>query len=84
MSCVCGKVELCFSLSRCVIRLCISGVKFGLQDFMLPLGMLFLSALFMIMLNCLVVASMFVIGVLFSVVNCCSVSSVYSVHFAFL
>ena len=53
-------------------------MKLGLCDLMLPLGMCFLSAFCMIVLNVCTGVLMFVIGVLFNIAKCCSVSSLKS------
>ena len=44
MSWLKGVREVCFKVSLCLMRPCISGVKLGLCDFLLPRGMCFLSA----------------------------------------
>lgn len=76
MSCVWGLGDVFLSVSRCLIRPSISGVKLGLYIFLQPLGMCFLSAFCMIVLKCCTVVLMFVMGVLFRVSKCCSVSLV--------
>ena len=58
MSCVRGRVELNFNLSRYFMRRSISGVKLGLKCFLLPRGMCALSALVMTELKCAIVVSM--------------------------
>ena len=59
-------------------------MKFGLCFFLLPLGMCFWSAFWMIVLNVCTAVLMFVMGVLLSVVKCCSVSSVKASQLALL
>ena len=59
-------------------------MKLGLCDRMLPLGMCFLSAFCMILLKVCTAMLMSVIGVLFNVANCCSVSSLKSSQLALL
>ena len=71
-----GVGVVCLSLSRCLMRSSISGVKFGLCVLLLPLGMYFLSAFCIIVLKVCTAVFMSVICVLFSVLKCCSVSSV--------
>ena len=72
------------SVLRCLMRPLISGVKLGLWFFLLPLGIYFLSAFCMIVLKVCTAASMSVMGVLFSVAKCCSVSLVKSSQLALL
>ena len=59
-------------------------MKLGLCFFLLPLGMCFLSAFCIIVLKVCTAVSMSVIGVLFSVSKCCSVSFVNSSQLALL
>ncbi len=59
-------------------------MKLGLCLFLLPLGMCFLSAFCMIVLKVCTAVLMFVIGVLFRVSKCCSVSLVNSSQLALL
>ena len=84
MFCGMGMGALCLSLSRCLMRSLISGVKFGLCVFLLPLGMYFVSAFCIIVLNVSRAVFMFEMGVLFRVSKCCSVSSVKAVQLALL
>ena len=71
-------------LSRVWMRLFISGVKFGLCTFRLPLGMCIFAIFVIIELNLGVIMSMSVILVVSSEANRLSVSSVYLCQFAFL
>lgn len=71
-------------MSRSLIKFWISGVKLGLYVRLLPLGMCFLSAFCIIVLKDFTVVLMFMIGVLFRIVKCCSVSLVKSSQLALL
>ena len=84
MSWLKGVWEVCFRVSLCLMRPCISGVKLGLCDFLLPRGMCFLSAFWMIVLKSCTVVLMFAMRLLFSVSKCCSVSLVNSSQLALL
>ena len=84
VSCVCGRGVLCLSELRCFMSWAISDVKLGLCFLLLPLGMCFLSAFCIIVLNLCTAVLMSVIGVLFSVSKCCSVSVVKASQLALL
>lgn len=71
-------------MSRCLMRPLVSGVKLGLCLFLLPLGMYFLSAFCINVLKVCTAVLMFVMGVLFRVSKCCSVSLVKSSQLALL